>query len=64
MNASSFHFLSSPPASSGVQLLSAQIQGIGANADDGFHTVPEPTTPTACFALLTIGGVVVRRDRR
>jgi hypothetical protein len=52
LNANSFNFLSIPPAPNGVQLMSALIQGIGANADDGFHTVPEPATPFLVLAAL------------
>jgi hypothetical protein len=57
LNANSFSFVSAPPAPSGVQAMGVLIQGIGANADEGFHTVPEP----AGMLPLLVGLVASRR---
>lgn len=59
LNANSFNFLSTPPAANGIQLLAAHIEGIGASAADGWHTVPEPAAVS--LALLGLGPSCLRR---
>ena len=61
LNANSFNYFSAPPAVNGTQLMSLQIQGIGPNAEDGYHTVPEPGV--ALLSLLALGATALRPRR-
>jgi hypothetical protein len=53
LNANSFNFASAPPAANGVPLMSMLVQGIGPDALEGFHTIPEPGA--ALLALAALG---------
>jgi MYXO-CTERM domain-containing protein len=61
LNANSFGFFSAAPAANGVQALSLLIQGIGANAEEGYHSVPEPGA--GALALLALTALARRRCR-
>ena len=62
LNANSFNFPSAPPAPNGQQLLAVQIQNIGPDALEGYHTIPEPAT--GALVLVGLGALASRRRRR